>query len=263
MNQEQTQQTPQTALLHRITIITQEAPLKSYTDSARSLIMRLDSPTILLAIFTLLTTVLASSVSVSNDVSRSKPFLLRVIPLGASITVGYRSSDGNGYRKFLRDQMRYAGWGVDMVGSLENGTMKDNVLNQYQGITVDAKFLAKRRPLWRYNRPCRRGCKGLDGSPAESHSHQVFLPVTYVTSEADVLVSARTTPCKTSTSPAPTPASTTSSTSSSPPSQTQPLSCPPSSPTNRSSASSSVSARNTAPLLPAAAQTATASSLLR
>ena len=57
----------------------------------------------------------------------TKPFLLRVMPLGASITVGYMSSDGNGYRKYLREQLRYAGWGVDMVGSLANGTMNDNV----------------------------------------------------------------------------------------------------------------------------------------
>jgi hypothetical protein len=57
----------------------------------------------------------------------TKPFLLRVMPLGASITVGYQSSDGNGYRKPLREQLRYAGWEVDMVGSLTNGTMKDNV----------------------------------------------------------------------------------------------------------------------------------------
>ncbi|RDW67257.1 SGNH/GDSL hydrolase family protein [Aspergillus mulundensis] len=57
----------------------------------------------------------------------TKPFLLRVMPLGASITVGYRSSDGNGYRKPLREQLRYAGWEVDMVGGLANGTMKDNV----------------------------------------------------------------------------------------------------------------------------------------
>jgi hypothetical protein len=49
------------------------------------------------------------------------------MPLGASITVGYQSSDGNGYRKPLREQLRYAGWEVDMVGSLTNGTMKDNV----------------------------------------------------------------------------------------------------------------------------------------
>jgi hypothetical protein len=53
------------------------------------------------------------------------------MPLGASITVGYRSSDGNGYRKWLREQLRYEGWDVDMVGGLVNGTMKDNVRPPY------------------------------------------------------------------------------------------------------------------------------------
>ena len=54
-------------------------------------------------------------------------FLLRVLPLGASITLGYLSTDHNGYRKALRQQLRYAGWQVDMIGSLRNGTMHNNV----------------------------------------------------------------------------------------------------------------------------------------
>lgn len=54
-------------------------------------------------------------------------FLLRIMPLGASITLGYRSTDHNGYRKALRQQLRYAGWQVDMIGSLRNGTMHNNV----------------------------------------------------------------------------------------------------------------------------------------
>ena len=54
-------------------------------------------------------------------------FLLRVMPLGASITLGYRSTDLNGYRKPLRQQLRYAGWQVDMIGSKRNGTMRNNV----------------------------------------------------------------------------------------------------------------------------------------
>ena len=49
------------------------------------------------------------------------------MPLGASITQGYLSSDNNGYRKVLREQLRYSGWPVNMVGSLEDGTMLDNV----------------------------------------------------------------------------------------------------------------------------------------
>lgn len=72
------------------------------------------------------------SVDSQKDISTfqardSKPFLLRVLPFGASITVGYKSPDHNGYRKKLRQQLRYAGWEVDMVGTLERGTMHDNV----------------------------------------------------------------------------------------------------------------------------------------
>lgn len=55
-----------------------------------------------------------------------KPFYLRIAPLGASITNGYLSSDGNGYRKYLRDELRLEGWPVNMVGSINTGTMNDN-----------------------------------------------------------------------------------------------------------------------------------------
>ena len=54
-------------------------------------------------------------------------FWLRIMPLGASITQGVGSDDGNGYRKLLRDQLRYAGWDVNMVGSKLDGTMRDRV----------------------------------------------------------------------------------------------------------------------------------------
>jgi hypothetical protein len=57
-----------------------------------------------------------------------KPFPLRIMPLGASITTGLTSADLNGYRKVLRQQLRHAGWEVNMVGSLKSGNMKDNVI---------------------------------------------------------------------------------------------------------------------------------------
>ena len=59
---------------------------------------------------------------------------LRVLPLGASITWGTASSDKNGYRKALRDAMRFAGHPVSMVGSHRNGDMNDNV-SAYSNIT--------------------------------------------------------------------------------------------------------------------------------
>lgn len=70
--------------------------------------------------------------SFENEVSTIKTretdkFLLRIMPLGASITMGYKSTDGNGYREHIRQQLRYEGWQVDMVGSEINGTMHNNV----------------------------------------------------------------------------------------------------------------------------------------
>lgn len=57
-----------------------------------------------------------------------KPFTLRIMPLGASITYGYQSTNGNGYRRWLHQQLRHAGWWVNMVGSNPNdtSTMNDN-----------------------------------------------------------------------------------------------------------------------------------------
>ncbi|KAI1112294.1 carbohydrate esterase family 3 protein [Nemania sp. NC0429] len=51
---------------------------------------------------------------------------LRIMPLGASITYGVLSNDGNGYRDFLATQLINNGNPVNMVGSRRNGTMEDN-----------------------------------------------------------------------------------------------------------------------------------------
>jgi len=61
----------------------------------------------------------------------AKDFYLRIMPLGASITEGVASSDGNGYRKWLRQQLRWKGWKVNMVGSKANGNMADRVCHSY------------------------------------------------------------------------------------------------------------------------------------
>ncbi|KAK9590735.1 hypothetical protein V6Z92_003825 [Aspergillus fumigatus] len=61
---------------------------------------------------------------------------LRILPLGASITWGYLSSTGNGYRKPLRDKLRFEGWEVDMVGSKSNGDMRDNDVEAHSGDVI-------------------------------------------------------------------------------------------------------------------------------
>lgn len=62
---------------------------------------------------------------------------LRIEPLGASITYGIASSDGNGYRKTLRERLRWDGNKVNMVGGHPNGTMKDNDCEGWPGYVVD------------------------------------------------------------------------------------------------------------------------------
>ncbi|KAK2757692.1 hypothetical protein FQN54_004661 [Arachnomyces sp. PD_36] len=76
---------------------------------------------------------------------------LRVLPLGASITWGLVSGDDNGYRKALRDAMRFAGHPVDMVGSRRHGTMNDNQNEGWPGFIIDevhekAKAVYKVKP---------------------------------------------------------------------------------------------------------------------
>ncbi|KAE8390395.1 hypothetical protein BDV23DRAFT_193793 [Aspergillus alliaceus] len=67
----------------------------------------------------------------------AKPFALRIMPLGASITMGLKSSDSNGYRIWIREQLRHAGWEVNMVGSRKDGTMRDNDNEGWSGWIID------------------------------------------------------------------------------------------------------------------------------
>ncbi|PLB52208.1 hypothetical protein P170DRAFT_322486, partial [Aspergillus steynii IBT 23096] len=62
---------------------------------------------------------------------------LRILPLGASITWGQNSASGNGYRKPLRDRLQWQGNEVNMVGSKNHGTMKDNNVEATPGDTID------------------------------------------------------------------------------------------------------------------------------
>ncbi|OBT51242.1 hypothetical protein VE04_08841, partial [Pseudogymnoascus sp. 24MN13] len=62
---------------------------------------------------------------------------LRILPLGASITYGYESTDGNGYRFGLRNQLVYNGNAVNMIGSVQSGTMVDNDVEGWPGYVID------------------------------------------------------------------------------------------------------------------------------
>ncbi|KAL4901476.1 SGNH hydrolase-type esterase domain-containing protein [Aspergillus multicolor] len=62
---------------------------------------------------------------------------LRILPPGASITNGEGSSHRNGYRKHLRDALRYAQAEVDMVGSKRDGTnFNDDDNEGHGGFTI-------------------------------------------------------------------------------------------------------------------------------
>ncbi|CAG8321699.1 unnamed protein product [Penicillium salamii] len=61
---------------------------------------------------------------------------LRILPLGDSITNGFRSSDGNGYREDLETILVNANNRVQMVGSLRSGTMAQNENEGHNGATI-------------------------------------------------------------------------------------------------------------------------------
>lgn len=69
---------------------------------------------------------------------------LRIQTLGDSITKGSGSSDGNGYRKRLRNKLTHHGFAVDMIGSLRNGDMPDNDHEGHSG-----KYLADIAQYWK------------------------------------------------------------------------------------------------------------------
>ncbi|ROV98060.1 hypothetical protein VMCG_07035 [Cytospora schulzeri] len=64
---------------------------------------------------------------------------LRIMPLGASITYGMRSTDGNGYRADLLDLLQQQGGNPDVtyVGSRNNGTMPSNAVEGWPGDRID------------------------------------------------------------------------------------------------------------------------------
>ncbi|KAL8788939.1 MAG: hypothetical protein Q9195_007055 [Heterodermia aff. obscurata] len=61
---------------------------------------------------------------------------LRILPLGASITVGVQSTDGNGYRLDLLNDL--AGNNVQYIGTVRAGTMADNWNEGHGGYTIAA-----------------------------------------------------------------------------------------------------------------------------
>jgi lysophospholipase L1-like esterase len=62
---------------------------------------------------------------------------LRLMPLGDSITWGYASPSGNGYRGYLYNDLAAEGHAQDFVGSLRGGTMSDPDNEGHSGWRID------------------------------------------------------------------------------------------------------------------------------
>jgi lysophospholipase L1-like esterase len=73
---------------------------------------------------------------------------LRILCLGASITYGYGSSDGNGYRYSLRGKLIADGNAVNMVGSISAGNMSDNQVEAWPGYRI-SQVAAKAKPSFK------------------------------------------------------------------------------------------------------------------
>ncbi|PVH84842.1 carbohydrate esterase family 3 protein [Cadophora sp. DSE1049] len=60
---------------------------------------------------------------------------LKILPLGNSITYGYQSTDGNGYRKHLLNKITTNGT-AQYIGSVRSGNMTDNHNEGHPGATI-------------------------------------------------------------------------------------------------------------------------------
>ena len=63
--------------------------------------------------------------------------VLRILPLGASIVFGTDSSDGNGFREDLRNQLIANGASVNYVGEVQAGNMLDNDVSGFPGLRIE------------------------------------------------------------------------------------------------------------------------------
>ncbi|KAF2824052.1 SGNH hydrolase [Ophiobolus disseminans] len=70
------------------------------------------------------------------------PKWLRILPLGASITRGLKSTPEDGYRKSLREHLKSLGHNVNMVGSHVNkdGSMQDGEHEGVAGARIDQVY---------------------------------------------------------------------------------------------------------------------------
>ncbi len=82
--------------------------------------------------------------------SAASTTLLRVMPLGDSITWGVGSSTGNGYRAPLRDRLVSDGHPLDFVGTVRSGSMSDPDNEGHPGYRIDEIAALADASLTRY-----------------------------------------------------------------------------------------------------------------
>lgn len=87
----------------------------------------------------------------SQTQPQPQPQTLRVMPMGDSITSGFRSTDNNGYRGALRDLLKVDVTGLDFVGTLKDGTMADRDHEGHSGWRIDQVAGIATAALQRYH----------------------------------------------------------------------------------------------------------------
>lgn len=80
---------------------------------------------------------LRSSALAPRSSSLEHAIPLRILCLGASITYGYLSTDGNGYRYALRGKLVADGNAVNMIGYVSAGNMSNNHVEGFPGLRID------------------------------------------------------------------------------------------------------------------------------
>ncbi|KAI9055216.1 hypothetical protein LZ554_000180 [Drepanopeziza brunnea f. sp. 'monogermtubi'] len=80
---------------------------------------------------------MSRNITYSNFTSADPDVLLRILPLGNSITFGYLSTDGNGYRNELLTKITSNGTDAQYIGSVRAGNMTENYNEGHPGATID------------------------------------------------------------------------------------------------------------------------------
>ncbi len=82
--------------------------------------------------------VVVTAVGLARTAPAEAARAVTVMPLGASITHGYGSSDGDGYRARLRERLtREAKISIDFVGSQRSGRLRDDDHEGHPGWRID------------------------------------------------------------------------------------------------------------------------------